>query len=457
MEDKIPLKKKPIDRFYRYVQYFFDDGTTLGGLLVLMVIIAMAWANSPWASSYHHLFETKISVGFEGAYIKESLRHWINDFLMAYFFFFVGLEIKREFLGGRLSTLKRATGPLIGAVGGMVFPALFFLAINWGEPGMAGWGIPMATDIAFAVGFLSLTGRAIKVSGKPFLTALAAADDIGAILVIAFFLTTNIDFGNLLAAFIYFLIMLGGNFLGIRSTWFYFLVGVFGLWIALLLSGVHATLAGILAALCIPARTKIQEKAYREVLEFRTSEFKKTENMPTELLTPTQVGIIQSVILDSKRALTPLQRIEKNIKPFVNFLVLPVFALANAGVSLEGNLAAMIGHPLSIGIILGLVVGKLFGIVFANYVAVRSGISQLPEGMTWKMLFGLSSLAGIGFTMSLFIAGIAFKDPELLAIAKVGILCGSAISAIMAISWLQYVGRLYKRAIAREADNNSSQ
>ncbi len=444
--EEIPLKERPIDRFYRYVKYFFDDGTTLGALLVIMVIIAMGWANSPWAHTYHHLLETKMTIGFEGFKIEETLHHWINDFLMAYFFFFVGLEIKRELIGGRLSTLKRASGPLIGALGGMLIPALLFLAINWGEAGMTGWGIPMATDIAFAVGFLSLTGRAIKVSGKPFLTALAAADDIGAILVIAFFLTTNIDFGNLLAALVYFLIMLGGNFLGVRNTWFYFLVGVFGLWVALLLSGVHATLAGILAALCIPARTKIQEKTYREVLEFRTEAFKKTEVMPTSLLTPTQVSIIQDIIRDSKRALTPVQRIEKNIKPFVNFLVLPVFALANAGVSLEGNLGAMLLHPLSLGIIAGLVIGKLFGIAGANYLGVRAGLAKLPEGMNWKVLFGLSSLAGIGFTMSLFIAGIAFKDPELLAIAKVGVLCGSAISALFAISWLRWVGKQKREA-----------
>lgn len=439
--ENIEYRRKPIDRFYNLVRYFFDAGTSLGALLLLMVVIAMAWANSPWAHTYHHLLETNITVGYEGFSITETLHHWINDFLMAYFFFFVGLEIKRELIGGNLSTVKRATGPLVGALGGMLLPAGVFLLINWGEPGMAGWGIPMATDIAFAVGFLSLTSYAVQRTGKPFLTALAAADDIGAILVIAFFLTTNIDFGNLLAALLYFLVMLGGNFLGIRNTWFYFLVGVFGLWIALLLSGVHATLAGILAAMCIPARSKVKEKNYRELIEYRMSEFKKTEIHPTNLLSATQVKIIQNVIRDSKRALTPLQRIEKNIKPFVHFFVLPIFALANAGVSLEGNLLSMMLHPLSLGIIAGLVIGKLFGITLANYIASRSGISQLPEGLTWKELIGLSSMAGIGFTMALFIAGIAFDDPELLAISKTGVLVGSLISATLGIAWLRWVGK----------------
>ncbi|MDC6352219.1 Na+/H+ antiporter NhaA [Zeaxanthinibacter sp. PT1] len=439
MEEKFRLKKKPIDRFYKYIGFFFDSGTTLGALLMIMVVIAMGWANSPWAATYQQLFETKIAVGYEGFKIEETLKHWINDFLMAYFFFLVGLEIKREFIDGHLSTVQRATGPLIGAIGGMAMPALIFLAITWGTPGMAGWGIPMATDIAFAVGFLSLTGYAIQRNGKPFLTALAAADDIGAILVIAFFLTTGIDFGNLLAALVYFLVMLVGNFIGIRNTWFYLIVGIFGLWVALLLSGVHATLAGILAALCIPARTKITEESYKEVLVSRSEQFAAASVTPTGLLTTEQVKIVQGVIRDSKRALTPLQRIERNIKPFVNFLVLPVFALANSGISLEGNLLNMISHPLSLGIIAGLVIGKLFGILSANYTASRLGISKLPEGMSWKMLAGLSSLAGIGFTMSLFIAGIVFKDPEMLAIAKIGVLTGSAISAVLAISWLRYL------------------
>ncbi|TDQ29363.1 Na+/H+ antiporter NhaA [Zeaxanthinibacter enoshimensis] len=438
MQDKIKLKEQPIDRFYRYVRFFFDSGTTLGTLLMIMVIIAMFWANSPWTTTYHQLFETKIAIGYEGFRIEETLRHWINDFLMAYFFFLVGLEIKREFIDGHLSTIRRASGPLIGALGGMILPALIFLAITWGTPAVAGWGIPMATDIAFAVGFLSLASGIVKRSGKPFLTALAAADDIGAILVIAFFLTTGIDMGNLLAALVYFLIMLGGNFMGIRNTWFYLIVGIFGLWVALLLSGVHATLAGILAALCIPARTKITEESYKEVLVSRSEQFASASVTPTGLLTAEQVKIIQGVIRDSKRALTPLQRIEKDIKPFVNFLVLPVFALANSGISLEGNLLKMITHPLSLGIMAGLVFGKLFGILTANYFASKLGLSQLPEGMNWKILAGLSSLAGIGFTMSLFIAGIVFKEPDMLAIAKIGVLAGSAISAILAISWLRY-------------------
>ena len=421
----------------QFLERLVSSGSSLGIILLLMVVIAMAWANSPWAHYYHELWQIKLTIGFEGAELSKSLHHWVNDFLMAYFFFMVGLEVKREFMVGELSTARKAVLPLVSAIGGMAIPALIYLAINRNGVGANGWGIPMATDIAFAIGLLALAGNAIGNSSKTFLTALATADDIGAILIIAFFLSNDLDISNLIAAGVYFLIMLVGNITGVRNVWFYFIVGVFGLWVALFLSGVHATLAGVLAAFCIPARSKISEATYIEKIKQRASTLSDTSFTDNPLLRENQVEIILNLIEDSRKALSPLQRLEQKVRPMVNFFVLPIFALANAGVTIKGDFLEMLLHPISLGIIAGLCLGKLIGIMGASVFIVKSKIGKLPTGSDWGAIGALSMMAGIGFTMSIFIAELSLTDERLLQIAKVGIITASVISGIVGIAWLK--------------------
>ncbi|WP_445383675.1 Na+/H+ antiporter NhaA [Robiginitalea sp. IMCC43444] len=432
------MKKAPIDRVARPVRKLFSKDIALGITLLITALIAMAWANSPWATSYHHLWETKLTIGFEGFKITESLHHWINDGLMAYFFLLVGLEIKREFISGELSTLRKASLPIAAAIGGMLLPALIYLGINWGGPGMKGWGIPMATDIAFAVGLIALAGKAVTSSGKTFLTAMATVDDIGAILIIALFLSSGINTDSLLAGGIYFGIMVIGNLLGIRNFWFYLIVGTLGLWVALLLSGIHATLAGVLAAFTIPARTKLSEIDFKTRLEEQKLRFEQSNFTDDPLLTSKQVEIINEIIKDGKRALTPLQRVEENIKPFVNYGVLPLFALANAGVSLQGNFLDMLLNPIALGVIAGLLLGKLGGVLLATRLTVKLGAGQLPSGTRWKEITGISLMAGIGFTMSIFIAELALEDPLQLQTAKLGIITGSVLSTLFGLGVLRF-------------------
>lgn len=428
-------------RLSKWTQGFVTSGSFLGIILLVMVVIAMAWANSPWSHSYHDLWKIKLTIGFEGSELTKSLHYWINDFLMAYFFFMVGLEVKREFMVGALSTVKKASLPLISALGGMLVPALMYTLFNYNGEGANGWGIPMATDIAFAIGLLALAGKAVSDSSKTFLTALATADDIGAILIIAFFLSGSLDISNLLAAGVYFAIMLIGNLLGVRNVWFYFLFGVFGLWVALFLSGVHATLAGVLAAFCIPARSVISEYTFVKRIKDKASQLYNTSFTDHQLLRENQVGIVTEIINDSKKILSPLQRLEQKIQPLVNFFILPLFALSNAGVTLKGDVLDMLLHPISLGIIVGLVLGKLIGILGASSTMVKSDLGELPKGIRWSDIGGLSMMAGIGFTMSIFIAELSLNDERLVQIAKVGIITASLIAATLGIAWFKWSNR----------------
>lgn len=429
------------DRLTSGVKSLFRRESSLGLMLLLCIALALLWANSPWSESYFGLWERQLTIGIEAYTITGSLHLWINDGLMAYFFLLIGLEIRREFISGALSGKGRAALPLFAALGGILFPALIYLAFNWGTEGASGWGIPMATDIALSVGLLTLAGRYVARPSRTFLTAMATADDIVAILVIAFFLSAQIDTRSLLAGGFYFLLMLGGNFLGVRSFWFYFVIGTLGLWVALLLSGIHATLAGVLAAFTIPANTRITGKAYQEHLLQHTRAFDRALPRQDRLLSQVEVEAIQQIIHASKQALTPLQRVEENIRPFVHYGVLPLFALANAGVPLQGALQNLFTHPVSLGIIVGLVVGKAGGIFLTARAAAALGAGQLPEGSSWRQVSGLGLMAGIGFTMSLFIAELALEDQALLRIAKIAILAGSALSACLGLLWFRVLAR----------------
>lgn len=427
---------KPVTQFS--IRNFINEQTIGGIILILTTVVAMIWSNSSFYNFYHELWH-EFKVGFVWGELNmvKSLHHWINDGLMAIFFFVIGLEIKREIMGGELNSIKKASLPIFAAVGGMVIPALIYAAIAINNPDyLSGWGIPMATDIAFALGLLAMFGKRVNINLKIFLTALAIADDLGAVLVIAFFYTDTIVISELISAAIFLGILLIANLAGVRRALFYAIVGFAGVWVAFMLSGVHATIAGVLIALTIPARTKISENKYVEKLCKLVDDFKETAPTGDELLSAKQVHILSDIESLSDKAHTPLQKIEHALHPVVTFFILPVFALANAGVHINGSVIDMVLHPVSLGIIGGLLIGKALGISVFSIIAVKLKIATLPEGLNWKQIYGASFLAGIGFTMSMFIAELAFTDQFIVEIAKVGIITASLLSAVIGMIWL---------------------
>lgn len=431
------MKDKPLNSFR--ISRFINEEAYGGILLIIATIIAMYWANSSFYESYHHVWhDYKVGFVWGDLNMVASLHHWINDGLMAIFFFVVGLEIKREVMGGELSSLKKASLPIAAAIGGMLLPASLYaiVSINYPEY-INGWGIPMATDIAFALGLLALLGNRVPLNLKIFLTALAIADDLGAVMVIALFYTESIDMNELLYAGLCLVILTIANFAGIRKTFFYALVGFAGVWIAFIYSGVHATIAGVLIALTIPARTKISETDYIDKLTVFLNKFKKENpDEKSTLLTKKQVHLIADIEDLSKKAHTPLQKIEHAMHPVTAYFILPVFALSNAGVHIDGSIDDMLIHPISLGIMAGLVLGKFIGISLFSKLMVKFKIAILPDGVTWHQIYGVAFLAGIGFTMSMFISDLAFKDDEFKQIAKVGIMAASVLSAIIGMIWL---------------------
>jgi len=423
-----------------YLRKFIQQESFGGFLLIFVTILAVVWANSQYYPGYHHLWhEVDVGISFGNFKLIGNLHEWVNDGLMAIFFFVIGLEIKREVVAGELSTLKKASMPIVAALGGMVIPALIYVAINYDNPQtINGWGITMATDIAFALGLMSLLGSKVNPNLKIFLTALAIADDLGAIMVIALFYTETIDMRELISAFIFFGILIGGNRLGIRKTAFYAIVGLGGVWLSFVYSGVHSTIAGVLIAMTIPGKTKITGTAYIDKLKnlLRSSSIAKSEE--TGVLTTEQAHTLGKVSQLTEQAESPLLRLEHYLHPFSSFLILPLFALANAGVRIEGNLLDMIIHPISIGIIFGLVLGKFLGISLFTRLMMWFKLAPLPAGVNMLQIYGVAMLAGIGFTMSIFISDLAFKSPEYVQIAKVGIFTASIIAALIGMFILNY-------------------
>lgn len=430
------MKNKPLNAFN--ISRFISEEAYGGIILIFATIAALIWSNSIFYDSYHNLWH-EFEVGFVWGEINMvgSLHHWINDGLMALFFFTIGLEIKREIMGGELSTIKKASMPIAAAVGGMLVPAAIYALVSVNYPEyLDGWGIPMATDIAFALGLLALLGKRVNINLKIFLTALAIADDLGAVMVIAIFYTDSIDFTELLTASFFLAILIIANFAGVRRTVFYALVGFVGVWIAFVYSGVHATIAGVLIALTIPARTKISEDDYVDKLANYLNKFKKERPNDNSLLTKQQVHLISNIEEINEKAHTPLQKLEHALHPITSFFILPIFALSNAGVHIEGSIIEMLVHPISLGIIAGLVLGKFLGISLFSKLMVWLKIAILPEGVSWSQIYGVAFLAGIGFTMSMFISDLAFADEEFKQIAKVGIMAASLISATIGMIWL---------------------
>ena len=424
-------RERPVERIVRPFQDFANKQSSGGVLLIAATVIALVWANSPWAESYTNLWHTKMTVALGDFSVSKDLTHWINDGLMAVFFLVVGLEIKREVLVGELSSVRGAALPVAAALGGAVVPALIYAAINAGTEGAAGWGIPMATDIAFALGVLALLGERAPVALKVFLTALAIVDDIVAVLVIALFYTSEISWGALGVGGVFLAALVVANLIGVGRTLVYALLGI-GLWLAFLLSGVHATIAGVLLALTVPAISFINPGAFLERSRYVLDRFEKAGEQGESVLSNEERQAALHALNNAAYELEPpLHELEHALHPWVVFAIMPVFALANAGVPLGGGIADALTSPVSLGIVAGLVIGKQLGITLFAWLAVKGGISELPEGIRWRHVYGAGWLAGIGFTMSLFISDLAFSDGSLVEAAKLGILVASLIAGVV--------------------------
>ncbi|GLC25244.1 Na+/H+ antiporter NhaA [Roseisolibacter agri] len=440
-----PLVERVLAPFRQFARLQSASGV----VLLAAAVVAIAWANSPWAAAYHHLWETPLALTIGATEWRATLHYLVNDGLMAVFFFVVGLEIKREVLAGELSSARGAALPLVAALGGMVVPAAIYALLNAGGPGAPGWGIPMATDIAFALGVLALLGDRVPVGLKVFLAALAIADDIGAVLVIAIFYSGSVNVGALGMSAVLLLLAAGANRAGVRRPWAYGAIGL-ALWAAVLVSGVHATVAGVLLAFTIPVRTRIHEWQFlagaRRALEEFDAAAHVTESDPgvTVLSNSEHHRTVEELETLCEQVQPPLIRLEHALHGIVSFGIMPLFALANAGVTLDlGALRAGAATAVTMGAALGLLVGKPVGIFLFSWLAVRLGVGALPRGATWRALAGIGILGGIGFTMALFVAGLAFPpgtaDGQLLLdAAKIGVLAASTVTGV--------VGWLYLRA-----------
>ncbi|HWH47336.1 MAG TPA: Na+/H+ antiporter NhaA, partial [Burkholderiales bacterium] len=419
--------------------------TTAGGIvLITTTAITLALATLVGEEFLNRFWERPLGLTGERFALELSWHQWVNDGLMALFFLLVGLELKREILVGELSSLKDAALPVVAAVGGMIVPALIYAGFNVATPSASGWGIPMATDIAFAVGILVLLAWRIPKNLIIFLTALAIADDLGAVLVIAVFYTTDLDLQSLGVAAALLAVLSLFNRSGVRNPLPYTIVGVL-LWYAVHASGIHATLAGILLAVTIPARPAHTPAQFERRIEELQSEFRadrRDAQTPDDPLSNAQMAAIAEAMERSAMAVqSPLQRIEHSLTPWVTFVIIPVFALANAGIDLRSVAwAQALSNSVTVGVFAGLVVGKCAGISLFGWVAVRLGVARLPADVQWRHLIGAGWLAGIGFTMSLFIAQLAFVDPEMVEQAKLGIFLGSSVSAVIGLTWLSCVG-----------------
>jgi NhaA family Na+:H+ antiporter len=423
-------------RFVRPLVRFTQIEAAGGAILLVAALVALVWANLPGGESYDRIFSTELNLDVGIIDIHESLRHFINDGLMAIFFFVVGLEIKRELVRGDLSSRKSAMLPVMGALGGMIFPALIFLTFVAGDgDATRGWGIPMATDIAFSVGIVALLGSRVAIGAKLFLLALAIVDDIGAILVIAVFYTEDLALGWLAAAIGGLVIIGVANRIGIRNTGFYALIGV-TTWFALLESGVHATLSGVALGLLTPAFALYSDEDYRRRATWILSRYDMDAAQPRAPERIDADAIELAAI--ARESVSPLDRLEIAIHPWSSFLIVPIFALANAGVRFAGvDVGEALTSSVALGVAVGLVVGKAFGISLFAWLAVQLGLAELPRHTTWADIMGIAVVAGVGFTVSLFITELAFDDPLLLDRAKLGIFVGSALAGILGYSILR--------------------
>lgn len=417
---------------------FIKLETSSSIILFAVSIIAVTWANSPYGYIYEDLWNHKFTIGFadNNLHLSKPLILWINDGLMAIFFFVIGLEVKREILVGELTTLRKASLPLFAAIGGMLFPVLIFLFLGSGKTGSEGWGIPMATDIAFTLGILTLLGKRVPLGLKIFLTAFAIVDDIGAVIVIAVFYSSNIQwdllgYAMLIYAFVVFL-----SYKKAYSQYLYFLFGCIVWWL-FLKSGVHPTIAGILMAFTIPIERKVDIKEYIKFVTLQFNIFKSSTSKSEELLSSDQIHAIDAVESLTGKVHSPLQNLEHTLHGWVSYLIMPIFALANAGVVISFSGLGELAH-ISYDIALALVLGNAIGIMLMSFIAIKLKLADLPENVNFKQLFGVSFLGGLGFTMSLFIANLAYVDEDLVAAAKMGVIIGSLVAGFLGYLILRF-------------------
>lgn len=422
--------RNPFDRF-------FSIEASGGILLMLATVVALIWANSPWKENYFHLWEYHLSLELGDFHLSKSLHHWINDGLMAIFFFVVGLEIKREMLVGELSSLKKSALPIAAAIGGMVIPALVYTMLNKNPNTASGWGVPMATDIAFSLGILNLLGKRVPLSLKVFLVAFAIVDDIGAVLVIAFFYSSEILTSALMIAGVLFVLLILFNKLNLRNIHLYMVVG-WVIWYFFLKSGIHPTLAGVLIAFTIPVKRKIHVGMFRNSMDNDLKEFCADDCDDKIILNHAQLAALDNMKEEIDGVESPLQSLEHRLHGFVTFIVMPIFALANAGVTFEGIGEAKIFRDLSLQIETSLIIGKVVGIFLFTFLSIKFGFASMPRNVKWIHILGIGFLGGIGFTMSLFIANLAFRVGADLNPAKLGILMGSLIAGVIGYLILRY-------------------
>jgi len=435
--------ERTFSRVFSPFEEFIHRQTTSGILLMLCTIVALYLANSSFSETYHHLTHTPVAFMFGNWSLNMSLHHWVNDGLMAIFFFVVGMELKREMLVGELSDIKQAALPIFAAIGGMLVPALIYAAFNHEGDAARGWGIPMATDIAFAVGALVLLAHRVPKSLITFLVALAIADDLGAVLVIAIFYTKELSLPWLGASLALVMVLFSFNFLGIRKAIPYFLIAVL-LWYTLLQSGVHATIAGVLGAFTVPARSKYDPSLFALRVNEQIDHFISSNKVGSSIMTNERLNaIVQTIERSVQGVQTPLQRLENIWHLPVAFLVIPVFAIFNAGIPIQfSKFTETLDNPIMLGVTFGLVFGKFIGISAASWLAIRLGFGQLPTGTRFIQIAAVSVLGGLGFTMSIFIAELAFSNHEdYLLMAKTGVLLASLIAGLSGYIWLWFLGK----------------
>ncbi|REK22145.1 MAG: Na+/H+ antiporter NhaA [Planctomycetota bacterium] len=432
-QEPVLLPREPIHRFIQPLNSFLHVEAASGVVLLLCAVAALAAANSGFSEQFLAFWKTPVGFAAGDFHFEHSLKHWINDGLMAIFFFVIGLEVKREIALGELQDFRRAALPLAAALGGMVIPAAMYLTMQFGEAGAHGWGIPMATDIAFVVGCMAVLGRRVPPALRVVLLSLAIVDDIGAILVIAFGYTEALHWGWLFMGLAGIGVVMLMQRLGVRSMGMYTIIGA-AIWLGFHESGIHATIAGVALGMLTPARPYLESGVGGELFR-QASDMIHGGDWEGKGHGPEKVRAYRRI---TRETISPLEYLIYTLHPWVAFVIMPVFALANAGVPFE---PADVVSPVAVAVILGLAVGKPLGILLLSWLSAKLGLAQLPGGVGWRHVAGGGFLAGIGFTMALFITGLAFTDADLLRSAKVGVLTGSLISAVLGMAILASAGR----------------
>lgn len=441
-EQDIPRAQRLTERAFETLEHFLHVEAVSGIVLLIAAAAALIWANSPLAAGYHDLWHTPVVLGFGAHVFTQSLHFWINDGLMTVFFLVVGMEIRREIHEGALANLQLATLPIAAAAGGVAVPALLYVALNGTQPQLEGWAVPTATDIAFAVGVLALLGRSIPGNLRVLLLALAVIDDLAAVLIIAIFYSGGLDYLGFVVAGAGIVLTFGLQRMGIGSAWAYVLPGAV-VWVGMLQTGAHPTLAGVVLGLITPVRSRPMREPAMDAVTRAANDMAAltdTEEPGAQALSKP----LRELRLAQRELLPPVVRVQMALHPWVAFGVMPLFALANAGVGLEGiDVADGASRSIMLGVLVALVLGKPLGVISASWLAVRVGLCRLPPGVSWSGVCLVGLLAGIGFTMSIFIANLAFTQDQLLGAAKLGVLAGSLASAVLGLTWgVAYARRL---------------